>query len=78
MTLVSINTYLLNDDSIHVINKDLDNNEYKKLIKHLEVLDDLPVYINDVEYNVSNEIDVKMDNNVKNISINDYSFEINI
>ena len=78
MTLVSINTYLLNDDSIHVINKDLDNNEYKKLIKHLEVLDDLPVYINDVEYNISDEIDVKMDNNVKNISINDYSFEINI
>jgi hypothetical protein len=78
MTLVSINTYLLNDDSIHVINKDLDNNEYKKLIKHLEVLDDLPVYINDVEYNISNEINVKMDNNVKNISINDYSFEINI
>jgi hypothetical protein len=78
MTLVSINTYLLNDDSIHVINKDLENNEYKQLIKHLEVLDDLPVYINDVEYNISNEINVKMDNNVKNISINDYSFEINI
>jgi len=78
MTLVSINTYLLNDDFIHVINKDLDNNKYKKLIKHLEVLDDLPVYINDVEYNISNEIDVKIDNNVKNVSINDYLFEINI
>ena len=76
MTLAPINTYLLNDDSIHVINKNLSNNEYKQLIKHLEVLDDLPVYINDKEYNILSEIDVKIDNNIKNISINDYTFEI--
>ena len=76
MTLAPINTYLLNDDSIHVINKNLSNNEYKQLIKHLEVLDDLPVYINDTEYNILSEINVKIDNNTKNISINDYTFEI--
>ena len=78
MTLVPINTYLLNDNSIHVINKNLSNNEYKQMIKHLEVLDDLPIYINDEEYNILDEIDVKIDNNIKNISINDYSFEIKI
>lgn len=78
MTLVPINIYLLDDDSIHVINKNLSNNEYKQVIKHLEVLDDLPVYINDKEYNILDEIDVKIDNNIKNISINDYSFEIKI
>ena len=78
MTLVPINIYLLDDDSIHVINKNLSNNEYKQVIKHLEVLDDLPVYINDKEYNILDEINVKIDNNIKNISINDYSFEIKI
>ena len=78
MTLVPINTYLLDDGFIHIINKNLSNNKYKQMIKHLEVLDDLPVYINDKEYNILDEIDVKIDNNIKNISINDYLFEIKI
>lgn len=76
MTLISINIYLLNDDSIHVINKDLNNSEYKTLIKHLQVLDDLPVYINDEEFDINKNIDVLITNNSKILKINDYEVEI--
>jgi len=76
MTLISINIYLLNDDSIHVINKDLNNSEYKTLIKHLQVLNDLPVYINDEEFDINKNIDVLITNNSKIVKINDYEVEI--
>ena len=76
MTLIPINTYLLNDDTIHVVNHELSKDKYKELLKHLEVLDNLPVYINDVEYDINSDINVKIENDSKNITVNAYTFEI--
>jgi len=74
MTLKPINIYLLNDNKIHVVNFTLDAKDYQKLIKHVEVLDDLPVYIDDNEFCIEDNIDVIIDAN--KVCINDYAIEL--
>ncbi len=76
MTLIPLNIYLSNDDSIHVSNQNLSDNEYKQLIRHFEVLNSIPVYINDYEYSINDVIDLIIPNSKKEVTINGYKVEL--